>query len=154
MNAATMTTTAIINTSNEPMRPIAGIFSLSIKLLPTSIVGRADYTISFAPDAVHQDRRPRYTENRGKLESKLSSLLSLTQSIYRVEESKLDSLLYISQGAAPMKDTEGLFQELAEQWRRGTGRLSLAIKKQGEAYGAVAQVMKRSRKAQIGASND
>jgi len=52
MNAATMTTTATINKSSEPMRPIAGIFSLSIKRLPTSIAGQADYTISFAPDAV------------------------------------------------------------------------------------------------------
>src|SRR5262245_51641663 len=73
MNAATMTTTATINTSNEPMRPIAGIFSLIIKRLPASLVGRADYIISFAHDAVH------------------------------------------SAGAAPMKHTEGLFHELAEQ---------------------------------------
>ena len=29
----------------------------------------------------------------------------------------------------PMKDTEGLFQELADQWRRETAHLSLAIKK-------------------------
>src|SRR5215813_9936178 len=57
MNAATMTTTATTNTSNEPMRPIAGIFSLIIKRLPASIAGRVDYTISFAPDAVHQERR-------------------------------------------------------------------------------------------------
>jgi hypothetical protein len=34
-----------------------------------------------------------------------------------------------SQPAAPTKDTEGLFQELANQWRRETAHLSLAIKK-------------------------
>src|SRR5215510_4305642 len=59
MNAATMTTIATINTTNEAMRPIAGIFSLIIKRLPTSLAGRVDYIISFAsfaPDAVHQKR--------------------------------------------------------------------------------------------------
>src|SRR5262245_7871163 len=39
MNAVTITTIATINTNNEAMRPIAGIFSLIIKRLPTSIAG-------------------------------------------------------------------------------------------------------------------
>src|SRR5262245_41346269 len=55
MNAATMTTTATINTSNEPIRPISGIFSLIIERLPASLAGRADYIISFADDAVHRE---------------------------------------------------------------------------------------------------
>src|SRR5215813_2044586 len=46
MNAVTMTTIATISSSSEPMRPIAGIFSLSIKRLPISLTGPANYIIS------------------------------------------------------------------------------------------------------------
>jgi hypothetical protein len=67
MNAATMTTIATINTSSEAMRPIAGIFSLIIKPLPTSLAGRVDYIISFAPDAVHPERESCHTGNRRKM---------------------------------------------------------------------------------------
>jgi hypothetical protein len=67
MNAVTMTTIATINTSSEPMRPIAGIFSLIIKRLPASFAGRSDYTTSSAPDAVHQERRLCIAEDRGDM---------------------------------------------------------------------------------------
>lgn len=65
------------------------------------------------------------TEHADELSGKRVKLIVLGESRLLPANGSADR----SQPAAPMKDTERLFQELADQWRRETARLSLAIKK-------------------------
>jgi hypothetical protein len=64
-------------------------------------------------------------EHAGELSGKRVKLIVLGES----RRLPVNNAAEKSQPAAPTKDTEGLFQELANQWRRETAHLSLAIKK-------------------------
>ncbi|MCI0387582.1 MAG: hypothetical protein MOB07_02260 [Acidobacteria bacterium] len=64
-------------------------------------------------------------EHAGELSGKRVKLIVLGESRQLPANDAADQ----SQPVAPTKDTEGLFQELANQWRRETAHLSLAIKK-------------------------
>ena len=64
-------------------------------------------------------------EHAGELSGKRVKLIVLGESRQLPANDAADQ----SQPVAPTKDTEGIFQELANQWRKETAHLSLAIKK-------------------------